>query len=57
MTEKPIVTITIHGAADWTKKGRRDVAKWMREKADDLIAIGPEMSKRFTARYLVEQAP
>lgn len=45
-------TITIHRAADMTKKGRTAIAAWMRKQAEFLEKEGLNLSRRYTARYL-----
>jgi len=36
------------GANEWSKKGRRDVANWLREVAKDLVKEGDDYAKTFT---------
>jgi len=44
-------TVTIKKAANMTPKGRKKIAEWLREKAEDLVTEGPNYTARFTARY------
>lgn len=46
--------LTIRDAPAMTRRGRKAIAAWMRARAKDLLKYGPDMSKRFTARYLYE---
>ena len=50
--EKSAAIITIKHADAMTKKGRRDVAEWLRMHANYLLEHGKEYAPRFTARYL-----
>jgi hypothetical protein len=50
--EKSAAIITIKDAPEMTKRGRRQIAEWMRKQADFLEFEGKAFSKRFTARYL-----
>jgi hypothetical protein len=50
--EKSAAIITIKDAPEMTKRGRRQVASWMRKQADFLEFEGKALSNRFTARYL-----
>jgi hypothetical protein len=50
--EKSAAIITVKDAPEMTKRGRRQVASWMRKQADFLEFEGKAFSKRFTARYL-----
>ena len=49
---RTVAVVTVREAANMTPKGRRAVAKWLREKADDVELHGKNLSKRFTARYV-----
>ena len=49
---KSAAKLTIFYAADMTKKGRRDVVKWLRRQAKFLEKHNKEFSWRYTARYL-----
>lgn len=44
--------ITVRQAKDMTKKGRKQIADWMRKQAAFLEENGDCFSDRFTARYL-----
>jgi hypothetical protein len=52
MKTSSAAVITVFKANKMTKKGRREVAKWMRRQADFLEKEGYVFSARFTARYL-----
>ena len=47
--------ITIKGAPNMTRKGRGQIAAWLRKHADWLEQDGDKYSKRFTGRYIVER--
>jgi hypothetical protein len=47
--------VTIKDAPEMSKRGRKLVAKWLRQQADFLEKEGDNLSKRFTARYLYEE--
>ena len=49
---KEAAKIVIKHPADMTKKGRKEIANWMRDRAKDLEEIGEEMASVFTARYM-----
>lgn len=56
MSKKPkqhdtAVILTIRQADAMTKRGRNDVARWLRRQADSLVREGDNYSARFTARY------
>ena len=50
--EKSAAIVTVHHAHNMTKKGRKDIAKWLRRQADFLEQDGDKYAARFTARYL-----
>lgn len=50
--EKRAAILTIFDAPAMTKRGRKQIAAWMRKQADFLEKHGQEYAKRFTARYL-----
>lgn len=52
MKERRAAIITIFDARFMTKRGRRQIAAWMRRQADSLEEHGTNYAKRFTARYL-----
>jgi hypothetical protein len=41
----------IRNAADMTEEGKVEVADWLRERAEDLLANGHNYSFLFTGRY------
>lgn len=43
--------LTVRDAQKMTKKGRKDIAAWLRRQAAFLEQHGQEYAKRFTARY------
>jgi len=50
--EKTAAIVTIFNASDMTKKGRRQIALWLKARANDLLQHGDELAGRFRARYL-----
>lgn len=50
--EKSAAIVTIKRAGDMTRRGRKAIAKWLRQQADSLEEHGDEYSDRFRARYL-----
>ena len=50
--EKSAAIVTIKDAPSMTKRGRRQIAAWLRKHADWLEQDGDKYSKRFTGRYL-----
>lgn len=50
--EKSAAIVTIRDADKMTKRGRRQIAMWLRQHAAWLEACGHEYSARFTGRYL-----
>lgn len=53
--EKSAATMVIHGPGKMTKKGRKDIIKWMRQQADHLEAEGKNYTTgifRASFRYL-----
>lgn len=50
--DKSAAVITIKDAGKMTKKGRREVAAWLRKTADTLVKYGDELAPTFRARYL-----
>ncbi len=51
--EDVIATLTIHGAAIMTELGRTKVARWLEEKARDLVNEGESYSKIVTLSYRI----
>ena len=54
MANKPkrAATITIKSPGKMTARGRRDIAKWLRQQADHLVKHGKDYTEgRFTAGY------
>jgi hypothetical protein len=51
--ERPVAMVTIHGPGKMTKRGRRDIATWLRNHAAWLLKRGDEYTDgRFTGRFL-----
>lgn len=50
--EKSAAIVTIKDASRMNKRGRKAIAAWLRRQATFLEAYGPQLSTRFTARYL-----
>lgn len=48
---KAAAILTVHRAPDMTKKGRRDIANWLRNCADSLEVYGELYDKKFVARW------
>lgn len=48
---KTAAILTIRDADKMTKKGRREIADWLRARADDLIEHGDQLAATFCARY------
>jgi hypothetical protein len=49
--EKVAAKVTIHRGADMTKRGKRQIANWLRRQADFLESHGDQMANRFTASW------
>jgi len=49
---KAAASLVIHEADEFTERGRKDVANWLRRQASALLREGANYSKRYTARYL-----
>jgi hypothetical protein len=52
MSEKSAAILTIKDAERMTKKGRKEIATWLRRQAEWLTKHGDNYSKGFRARYL-----
>lgn len=50
--EKSAAIITVKDAPGMTRKGRQQIAAWMRKQADFVESEGHSLAKRFTARYI-----
>lgn len=50
--EKRAAILTVFEAPDMTKRGRRQIATWLRKQAEFLEREGQHYAKRFTARYI-----
>lgn len=51
-THKSAAVLTVFDAPKFTKKGRKNVAAWLRRQAAFIESHNAELSKRFRARYL-----
>ncbi len=51
-TEKSAAVVTIKDASKMTKKGRAEVAAWLRKTAATLTRYGDDLAPTFRARYL-----
>lgn len=49
--EQSAAIVTIKDAPSMTKRGRRQIAQWLRRQAGYLERHADKLSKRFTARY------
>lgn len=50
--------LTVHRAPDMTRKGRKQIAKWLRSCADHLETYGELYDRKFVARWCyTSQAP
>lgn len=52
MKEKSAAVLTLKDAPSMTKKGRKDIALWLRRQAGFLEKHADKLSHRFTARYI-----
>lgn len=52
---KAAAILTIKDAGDMTKKGRRDIANWIKKQANDLEILGDQYSSTLRARYFFEE--
>lgn len=50
--EKTAASIMIRDADKMTAKGRRDIAKWLRQHADFLLKHGHDYHSQFRGRYI-----
>jgi hypothetical protein len=53
-TEKTAASLTIFGASKMTVDGRKRIAAWLRQHANDLVQEGDNYADRFRGRYLYE---
>ena len=51
---KTAAEVTIHRAPEMTKEAREEVAKWLREQADELVSRGEVYADTLVARYQYE---
>ena len=52
MKEQSAAILTVKRAHEMTKRGRKQIAAWLRRQADFLEKDGDKFASRFTARYL-----
>ena len=52
MKDKSAAILTVKDGHKMTRKGRKDIAAWLRRQASFLERHGDQFSGRFTARYL-----
>lgn len=52
MKEQSAAILTIKDAPNMTKRGRKNIAMWLRRQAGFLDKHADKLSRRFTARYL-----
>ncbi len=50
--DKTIAILTVHNAAKFTAKGRRDIANWLHNLADTILNDAEKLDTRFRARYI-----
>ena len=50
---KAIATVTIHGAAKMTKRGRMALGRWLQVHGANLVANGKDYAPTFRGRYFV----
>ena len=50
--EKSAAIVTIFKASDMTKRGRKQIADWLRKQAKTLEQNADQLANRYTARYL-----
>lgn len=57
-TTETAAIVTIRGPGKMSKRGRRDIAKWLRHHAECLLKYGDEYTEgRFTGRYMYRKSP
>jgi hypothetical protein len=54
---KAAAVVTVRDGAAMTKRGRFEVARWLRHQANLLEVEGPRYAARFTGRYLYRSTP
>lgn len=50
-----VATVILKRPAEMSKKGRRQIAAWLRSRAKLLLSHADLMSHRFTARYYAKK--
>lgn len=56
MSERSAAVLTIKDADKMTPKGRKEVAAWIRQRADFLEKHGANLGPRFRTRYVFEES-
>ena len=51
-TETVAAKVTIHRAGDMTEEGRKAIADWLRQMAEQLEEEGHNYAPRFNGRYI-----
>ena len=51
MSDKTHATIRLAEPAKWSKKGRKEIALWLRRCGESLMKQGHKYSRGFTFRY------
>ena len=52
---KSVAVLSIRQASKMTKRGRRQVAAWIRKEADFLEEFGEQLSDNFRSRYIAKE--
>jgi len=52
---KPVVTVTIHGAGEFSSDLKRSVGSWLREQSFLLDKFASKYSKQYRARYFLHE--
>jgi len=47
--------LVLFGVPDWSKEGRKRIARWLRRQADDLEEFGDQYAERFIGRYIATE--
>ena len=49
---KSAAIVTIYDAPSMSKRGRKSIAKWLRQRADIIEKEADALAPRFTSRYI-----
>lgn len=52
LRSKSAAVLTVRDAPAMTRKGRSAIARWLRDRADDIESVGDQLSGTFVARYM-----